>query len=149
MFSWCFFFNLTAFATFYRVGVSIFTENIHFAYMRVLSNTECDRLVFILTFIGQWNICSERDRRYSRISVKSQNEIITSLAFGRMINTCLLQQLYKIICTIGLIRRIPTLKPLHLGFLNFKHLLAFMQLRIAETFNLITLVVLELRIKLL
>ena len=45
--------NLTAFATFYRVGVSIFAENIHFAYMRVLSNTECDRLVFILTFIGQ------------------------------------------------------------------------------------------------
>ena len=46
---------------------------------------------------------------------------------------------------IVLIRKITTLKPVHLECLNFMHLVAFPQLRNAENLNLICLVVPELQ----
>ena len=42
---------------------------------------------------------------------------------------------------IGLIRKIPTLKPLYLEMLNFTHLMTSIQQKNAENFNLISLIV--------
>ena len=43
--------------------------------------------------------------------------------------------------SIGLIRKIPTLKPINLGIGKFMHLVTSTQLRNAENFNLISSVV--------
>ena len=48
--------------------------------------------------------------------------------------TCVILELSG---TIGLIRKIPTLKPINLGILNFTHLVISTQPRKAENFNLI------------